>query len=309
MNRATIAFFLTLIIYLLVLVSIFSLLHFIPQVHNEPKEKKIKIELKDYKKKVSKNSGEKRPQKKVPKFQDPVMPKGKQLKKIVKSFKKYTPEKVLKREPKKRVVKKEEPKILKTLGTKRESIPSSKPYIPLKKASLVEKKVEKKIENNSKHSELNVTKVEKKEKSLYSILSKKVISKKRNQKANSTNRESRINSDIRELYGDEFGKLSQGEQKYILDNQEVMRRITQQVLNRVGSVNIPSNLRVNRHNIVEFYLYPNGDISDIKFLERTGFYILDDTTKETIEYAYAQYPHPKQKTLIRYKVGYYLQGY
>lgn len=305
MKRVTTAFFLTLIIYLLVLVSIFSLLNFEPKAHVEPKEKKIKIELKDYKKKVSKQSGEKKPQKKVSKFQDPVMPKGKQLKKIVKNFKKYTPKQIAKKEPKKRVVKKAEPTILKAPNIKKETIPSSKPYIPLKKASLVEKKVQK----NIKSSESNVTKVEKKEKSLYSILSKKVTSKQRTQKANSTNRESRINSDIRELYGDEFGKLSRGEQKYILDNQEVMRRITQQVLNRVGSVNIPSNLRVNRHNIVEFYLYPNGDIGEIKFLERTGFYLLDDTTRETIEYAYAKYPRPEQKTLIRYKVGYYLQGY
>ena len=88
-----------------------------------------------------------------------------------------------------------------------------------------------------------------------------------------------------------------------------MRRITQQVLNRVGRVNIPNDLRVNRINVIEFYLHPNGDMTDFRFLKKSGFYILDDTTKETIEYAYSKYPRPEQKTLIRYKVGYYLRGY
>jgi len=42
-----------------------------------------------------------------------------------------------------------------------------------------------------------------------------------------------INQNIRELYGAKFDKLSLNQQEYILDNQEIMRRITQKVLNRV----------------------------------------------------------------------------
>jgi len=133
----------------------------------------------------------------------------------------------------------------------------------------------------------------------YSFLSEKV----------STERESKVLSNIKDAYGDSFEELSLGEQEYILKNQEVMRRITQQVLNRVGRVNIPRDMRVNSSNIVEFYLYPNGEISEIKFIDKSNFYILDDTTKETIEYAYNKYPRPDQKTRIRYKVGYYLRGY
>jgi len=111
-----------------------------------------------------------------------------------------------------------------------------------------------------------------------------------------------INQNIRELYGAKFDKLSLNQQQYILDNQEIMRRITQKVLNRVASVNLKSNMHVNTYNVVEFYLHPNGDISDFKFLTKSGYFELDDTTKETIEYAYSQYPRPKEKTLIRYNV-------
>ena len=117
---------------------------------------------------------------------------------------------------------------------------------------------------------------------------------------------SSINQNIKELYGEEFGKLSTAQQEYILDNQEIMRRITQQVLNRVASVNLPRDLNVNKSNVIEFYLHPNGDMSDFKFLNKSGLYVLDDTTKETIEYAYSKYPRPKEKTLIRYNVFYNL---
>ena len=87
-----------------------------------------------------------------------------------------------------------------------------------------------------------------------------------------------------------------------------MRRITQEQLNRLGPVNIPKSLRVNRDNIIEFYLHPNGDISDLKVISNSGYEILDDTSLQTVEYSYHRYPLPKQKTLIRYKVGYHLAG-
>ncbi len=61
-------------------------------------------------------------------------------------------------------------------------------------------------------------------------------------------------------------------------------------------------------NIIEFYLHPNGDISGLKIVDASGYEILDDTSLQTIEYSYHRYPLPKQKTLVRYKVGYYLGG-
>ena len=117
---------------------------------------------------------------------------------------------------------------------------------------------------------------------------------------------SKVSSDIKKLYGDKFGELSEGEQKYILDNQEVMRRITQTTLDRYGRSRIPDNLRADDTNMIEFYLYPDGHISDLRFLKNSRFSILDDTTRETIEIAYAKYPRPAQKTYIRYRVWYNL---
>lgn len=146
--------------------------------------------------------------------------------------------------------------------------------------------------------------IPKKEPGLYDILSKADPSAK--EPAKST---TKISDSIQRLYGDKFNELSAGEQKYILDNQEVMRRITQGVLDRYGKSRIPDSIRVNDTNMIEFYLHPDGSISGLHFLKNSQLYILDDTTKEVIELSYAKYPRPEQKTLIRYRVFYNLTGY
>lgn len=144
----------------------------------------------------------------------------------------------------------------------------------------------------------------KKEQGLYDILSKADSSAQERPKSFT-----KISDSIQRLYGDKFNELSEGEQRYILDNQEVMRRITQGVLDRYGRSRIPDNIRINDTNMIEFYLHPNGSISDVRFLKNSQLSILDDTTKEVIELAYARYPRPEQKTLIRYRVFYNLTGY
>ncbi len=294
MSRSTAAFLIALMFHLLIILLFLLLGYHTPEVKKvkPPEEHRIKVSLKE-KPKVSKNAPVKNKTK--PKKAE-LMPKGKQLKKILKKpFIKHEPKPPVK--PQKPVTK-IEPKKVEPKKPKVAPLPPEKPYI-----SVVKKPVVKVDENK--------TKPPKKESSgLYSLLSKKVTPSPNEKSSKQTTKQKKqLISSIKDAYGESFGELSPGEQKYILDNQEIMRRITQQVLNRVGRVNIPRDMRVNSSNIVEFYLYPNGDITEIEFIDKSNFYILDDTTKETIEYAYSKYPRPKQKTRIRYKVGYYLRGY
>jgi TonB family protein len=62
--------------------------------------------------------------------------------------------------------------------------------------------------------------------------------------------------------------------------------------------------RINDRNTVEFYLHPDGSISNFRFIENSKVDILNDTTKETIEIVCVKYPRPKEKRLIRYCVRY-----
>jgi outer membrane biosynthesis protein TonB len=293
-NRSSFALFVALLIHLLLLLFFWLLGTFSPEIKKpkQEEEQKIKISLKEMPKKHKKSGlDKKKPQ---PTKVAPPMPKGKQLKKIVKPNKppvKFEPKKpikkpVLNKQKIKPKPKKKQPKV--------EPLPPKKPFIPL-----LEKK-KKDINKTEKPKEKDP-------------LSWMFEDKAKNEKE-PTNRETNPNSgnisqNIKELYGEEFGKLSPGQQQYIIDNQEIMRRITQQVLTRVARVNLPRDLNVNRSNVIEFYLHPNGDMTDFKFLSKSGYYVLDDTTKETIEYAYSRYPRPKEKTLIRYNVYYNLARY
>ncbi|MEN8303423.1 MAG: energy transducer TonB [Campylobacterota bacterium] len=292
MNRSTFALAVALLVHLL-LVLIFWILGTIsPNIEKskKPQEKKIKISLKEMPK-IDKKSGLTK-EKIKPSPIAPPMPKGSQLKKIVKQPPvKYEPKKPVKKPTlnKKPTPTKPKPKA----KPKVEPLPPTKPYIPLL----------------AKKPDINLTKKPKEKAKpkddmawLYEDKSAQEETKEQSKLASGAS----AGKNIKELYGEEFGKLTPGQQKYIIDNEEIMRRITQQVLNRVARVNLSRDLNVNRTNVIEFKLHPNGDMSDFKFLEKSGYYVLDDTTKETISYAYSRYPRPKEVILIRYNVFYNL---
>ena len=278
MNRSSFALFVALLIHLLFLLLFWILGTIAPDAKKPVKqeENKIKISLKEMPK-LDKKSGLTKEKIKQPEIAPP-MPKGSQLKKIVE-------QPPIKYEPTKHPVKK--PKLNK---------PKPEP--------------EPEVESKNDHNATKVIKKKTKDENLlYTMLSQDKSSEEESEEKTKTSAGSSINQNIKELYGEEFGKLSPGQQQYILDNQEIMRRITQQVLTRVARVNLPRDLNVNRSNVIEFYLHSNGDMSDFRFLEKSGYYVLDDTTKETIEYAYSRYPRPTEKTLIRYNVFYHLTRY
>lgn len=277
MNRSTAALLIALLLHLLILALFVILGMLAPAIEPPEKEEehRIRVSLKEMptaKKEALVKNDNKRP------VVAPPMPKGKQLEQLVnKPFKKVPPAPHKVPEP---VIEtpKEEPK----KPEKIEKLPDTTQHIPVKKSPSDR---------------------------LYSRLMRPTVSTAEDKPKIPKERQSQISQNIKDAYGSTFALLSAGEQKYILDNMEIMRRITQATLNRVASVSIPRELRVNDYNLIEFYLHPNGDISDLRLVRRSGFFKLDDTTRETIEYAYSHYPRPEQKTLIRFKFGYYLSGY
>lgn len=286
MNRSSFALFVALLIHFILLLLFWLLGTITPEIKKpiEKKENKIKVSLKEMPEKF-KDSGEVKQPVKPPETIAPPMPKGKQLKEIVKPAQKqpikYEP-KNIEQMPTPLNPAKQEPKT--------EPKPKIEPLPPVKPYMVLEPKKDVKSDPLAWMHEDKSAEEVKKEK-------------------NKVESGSSINSDIKELYGSEFGKLTPGQQEYIINNQEIMRRITQEVLNRVARVNLPRDMNVNRTNVIEFYLHPNGDMTDFKFLKTSGYYVLDDTTRETIEYAYSRYPRPNEKILIRYNVFYNLARY
>ncbi len=106
-----------------------------------------------------------------------------------------------------------------------------------------------------------------------------------------------------ELYGEEYSSFNQVQKVFLQKNLRDIGRITEKYL-RYPS--LAARLRQDGTNIVEFMLYPNGDISDLRLTSSSHSSSLDDNTLETIRIAYKDYPRPKEPTKIKIYVNYFL---
>lgn len=112
--------------------------------------------------------------------------------------------------------------------------------------------------------------------------------------------------DVSDLYGEEFGDYGLVEQDFIINNLRDIGRITGRYLKYP-----PDAIRLGQQgvNIVQFYLHPNGDITDLRLIKSSGYVILDRNSERTIEIAYKDYPRPVSKVLIRIRVSMELYYY
>ena len=110
--------------------------------------------------------------------------------------------------------------------------------------------------------------------------------------------------EFRALYKDEFDHYTPNQKKFIKTNLSLIQAITQRTLTRRGYPPFAAQQRIQGVNVVEFYLHPNGDISDLKVITSSGFSVLDDNSIDTIEAAYKDYPRPAEKTKIRFYIHY-----
>lgn len=101
-------------------------------------------------------------------------------------------------------------------------------------------------------------------------------------------------------YGDEFFELSAGEQHYIIDNLQRIRKINEVVGTQL--LRDRSDVDPMDNNVVEFILNPDGSISDLTLEKNRIGTALDELTLQTINLAHPKYPKPEQPTRVRIRV-------
>lgn len=106
-----------------------------------------------------------------------------------------------------------------------------------------------------------------------------------------------------DLYGDEFKTYSKQTKIFLIKNIKDIGAITKIFL-EYPYMSIQA--RQSGVCVVEFILYPDGLISDLKVIKTSKYFLLDDNTMETIEEAYSDYPRPPKPTIIRIYVKYEL---
>lgn len=101
-------------------------------------------------------------------------------------------------------------------------------------------------------------------------------------------------------YGEEFFSLSAGEQHYIIDNLQKIRKINEVVGTRL--LRDRSDVDPMDNNVVEFILNPDGTIQELTLEKNRIGTALDELTLQTINLAHPKYPKPEQPTKVRIRV-------
>ncbi len=103
-------------------------------------------------------------------------------------------------------------------------------------------------------------------------------------------------------YGEEFFNLSAGEQHYIVDNLQRIRKLNEIVGTRLLRERYNDDVDPLDNNVVEFTLHPDGSISDLHLEKNRIGTPLDELTLQTVTLAHPKYPKPAQDTKIRIRV-------
>jgi len=187
-------------------------------------------------------------------------------------------------------------------------------YVKLKKPKIAQKKIVKKIEkkrkkrkkrkiDRSKNKTAKTKQTIKEQNNTSSDNGKLTL--KLTDKSLNTGLEN-IDNKTREyllLYGAEYFSYDDETKKYLKNNLSTIGAITQRYL-RYPAISVKT--KQSGQNIVQFYLHPNGDISNLKIIGHSQYTTLDKNSYKTIKLAYKDYPTPSQKTKIRIYVKYIL---
>jgi len=105
------------------------------------------------------------------------------------------------------------------------------------------------------------------------------------------------------LYGEKYFAFSKEQKRYLKDNLNSIGRITQRHLTYPT---ISIRTRQSGINVIEFFLHPNGDITDIKITDSSYYTALDENTISVIQLSYQDFPRPIQTVKIKIYVKYIL---
>lgn len=107
------------------------------------------------------------------------------------------------------------------------------------------------------------------------------------------------NNSIKSSYGPKFFDLTKEEQEYIITNWELTNSINNGVGGRIARKHDLTKITPGDSNTIQFYLHPDGRITEITFLNHRDNSEFDEIIKQTIIHSHMYYNFPKTKTLMQ----------
>lgn len=203
----------------------------------------------------------------------------------LKAKQKNTKKKVIKKKTNNQIRKDKYKKVNKIVKT-------AKREVLKKEAKEVKVKTKKIVEVTPKYSKLNPTKLQKQ--TLEDFLST----------PKNINDIDMLTQSYIKLYGEEFNSFTKVQKVFLKNSLKTIGQITQKYLEYPD---IAIRLFLEGKNIVEFFLYPNGDIKDLRITNSSGHSFFDKNTLSAIKTAYKDYPKPKEITKIKIYVNYIIR--
>ncbi len=221
------------------------------------------------------------------------------LKKVIKENFVKTKKRAVVKKPKKIIAKVKPKTIVKPTYT--QALPKKPKVIKKKKTLVLKKPIPKAIK-----APLPKTKLPEEKKSL-DLLSKKLQENTLESFLSTPNLNEntvdKITQGYLDLYGDEFKSFTKVQKVFLKRNLKGIGQITQRYM---SYPRVSIRTRQYGTNVVEFTLYPNGDISGVLLTTSSGYEALDRGSVNTIEIAYQDYPKPRVATKIKIYMNYIL---
>ncbi len=119
----------------------------------------------------------------------------------------------------------------------------------------------------------------------------------------------RVHNDLLQLYGTELQNMTKEEKDYLAESYFLNGEVFQQTADRMGYPKLAAYLKQQGVGLIEFILYPDGHVDNIKILQSTKSETLDDSMRQTIEQSAKNLKRPPKPIRIRLRGHYNLQAY
>lgn len=117
-----------------------------------------------------------------------------------------------------------------------------------------------------------------------------------------------IQDDLMKLYGTELQNMSKEQKDYLAESYFLNGEVFQQTADRMGYPQLATYLKQQGVGLIEFVLYPDGHIENIKIVQSTNSEVLDDSMRQLIEQAAKNLKRPPKPIQIRVRGNYSLQS-
>lgn len=109
----------------------------------------------------------------------------------------------------------------------------------------------------------------------------------------------KIQEELYKLYGTELNQMNKEQKDYLAESYFMNYEVFQQTADRMGYPKLAAYLKQQGRGVIEFTLYPDGHIDNVKIIVSTQYEALDDSMRQVVELSAKNLKRPPQPVTVR----------